>query len=77
MDSIMEFISPELLILIPVLYFVGLAIKNSATVADKFIPLSLLALWLISNVVLWSHVPLPLWTEALGVCWPPGFLSGL
>lgn len=41
MDSIMEFISPELLVLIPVLYFVGLAIKNSATVADKFIPLIL------------------------------------
>jgi hypothetical protein len=35
-----QFIKPELLILIPVLYFIGMAIKKSA-LKDKFIPLIL------------------------------------
>ena len=35
-----EFIKPELLILIPVLYFIGVAIKKS-TIKDAFIPLLL------------------------------------
>lgn len=50
-----DFIKPELLILIPVLYLIGLAIKKS-TIADKFIPLllggfgvSLSALWVFAT----------------------------
>lgn len=50
-----EYIKPELLILIPVLYFIGVAIKKSDT-ADKFIPwilgaisVVLSALWIIAN----------------------------
>lgn len=35
-----QFIKPELLILIPVLYFIGMAIKKSS-IHDKFIPLLL------------------------------------
>lgn len=35
-----EFIKPELLVLIPVLYFVGIAIKNSE-IKSKWIPLIL------------------------------------
>ena len=35
-----QFIKPELLILIPVLYFIGMGIKKSA-VSDKYIPLIL------------------------------------
>lgn len=35
-----EFIKPELLILVPVLYLIGVGIKKS-TIADKFIPLIL------------------------------------
>lgn len=35
-----EFIKPELLVLIPVLYFIGMAIKKSA-IRDNFIPLIL------------------------------------
>jgi drug/metabolite transporter (DMT)-like permease len=37
MDYIKEFIKPELLVLIPVLYFVGAGIKKSE-LKDKFIP---------------------------------------
>ena len=50
-----EYIKPELLILIPVLYFIGVAIKKSDT-ADKFIPwilgaisVVLSALWVFAN----------------------------
>lgn len=41
MDAIKEMIRPELLVLIPVLYFIGIGLKKSATVPDKSIPLML------------------------------------
>lgn len=41
MDAIKELIRPELLILIPVLYFIGIAIKNTKAIADNYIPLLL------------------------------------
>lgn len=41
MDSVINYIRPELLILIPVLYFIGIALKNWPEVKDKFIPLIL------------------------------------
>ena len=40
MEEVINFIKPELLILIPVLYFIGLGIKKS-NVPDKNIPLFL------------------------------------
>lgn len=53
--DIMNFIKPELLILVPVLYIVGLGIKKS-NVQDKYIPLILgvvsiflSTLWVIST----------------------------
>lgn len=53
--ELMEYIKPELLVLIPVLYLVGVAVKNSK-IADKFIPLILggvsvllAALWIFST----------------------------
>ena len=39
----MEYIKPELLVLIPVLYLVGVAVKKS-NIADKFIP------WILGGV---------------------------
>ena len=39
----MEYIKPELLVLIPVLYLIGVAVKKSK-VADKFIP------WILGGV---------------------------
>lgn len=39
-----ELIRPELLTLVPALYLVGAALKRSATLADKWIPLALGAL---------------------------------
>lgn len=41
MEAIKEFICPELLILIPVLYFIGVGFKKSATIPDKYIPILL------------------------------------
>ena len=39
-EAFKEFIKPELLILIPVLYLIGIGMKKSE-IKDKFIPLSL------------------------------------
>ncbi len=39
MENIMNYIKPELLVLIPVLYFVGTWLKRSEAVLDKHIPL--------------------------------------
>lgn len=41
MENIMDFVKPELLILIPVLYFIGMGLKHSQAIADKLIPLLL------------------------------------
>ena len=37
----MNYVKPELLVLIPVLYFLGMGLKKAQTVADKYIPLLL------------------------------------
>ena len=40
-EKILEYVKPELLVLALVLYFVGMALKQSKTVSDRFIPLIL------------------------------------
>lgn len=53
--NVQEYIKPELLVLIPVLYLIGLAVKKSK-IADKFIPwilggvsVALSALWILAT----------------------------
>lgn len=41
LEVVKEYIKPELLILIPVLYLVGVCLKNMATFNNKYIPLLL------------------------------------
>ena len=41
MEQIMNYIKPELVVVAIVLYFVGMALKQSQTVKDKFIPIVL------------------------------------
>lgn len=38
MTSLTQYLQPELLILVPVLYLIGNALKKSEKVSDKFIP---------------------------------------
>ena len=40
-EKVLEYVKPELLVLAFVLYFVGMALKKSETVSDRFIPLIL------------------------------------
>jgi|LSQX01.1.fsa_nt_gb uncharacterized membrane protein len=40
-ELLKEFVKPELLVLIPVLYLIGVAIKSTLLIKDKFIPLTL------------------------------------
>lgn len=64
MDFLKEFIKPELLILVPVLYLIGVGMKKSA-VRDKLIPallggigIVLSLLWVLgtSDLVTWRDV---------------------
>lgn len=55
MENIMDFLKPELLVLVPVLYFIGMGVKKS-NIADKFIPwilggiaVALSAVWVFAN----------------------------
>ena len=41
MDQIMNYVKPELLVLAVVLYFVGVGMKKTEAIADKYIPVSL------------------------------------
>ena len=38
MEQIMNYVKPELVVVAIVLYFVGIGLKNTETVADKYIP---------------------------------------
>lgn len=41
METITEFIRPELLVLVPALYIVGAFLKSAGWFADKYIPMTL------------------------------------
>lgn len=41
MEEIKQFICPELLVLVPVLYFIGIGAKKTTLIPDKFIPIIL------------------------------------
>lgn len=41
MDQILSYVKPELLIVVVVLYFIGVMIKKSENISDKFIPMIL------------------------------------
>ena len=47
----LEYIKPELLILIPVLYVIGMAVKKTALIADKLIPLVVGAIGILLSVI--------------------------
>jgi hypothetical protein len=77
--EIMEFIKPELFVTVPVLYVIGIAVKHSQKIPDRFIPLILCAvgvflslLYVIATAVLgtWQDVFL-----AVFVAITQGFLA--
>lgn len=57
--NITDYISPELLILVPVLYLVGIGVKKTEAIKDKCIPLVLggISIALSAIWVLASHLP--------------------
>ena len=50
MENLTEFIRPELLILAPVLYILGIGLKKSESVSDKRIPLALGAVGIVLSL---------------------------
>ncbi|MDP4109541.1 MAG: phage holin family protein [Bacillota bacterium] len=62
MDSFLEFVKPELLVLVPVLYFVGMGIKRSESIKNKMIPMilgvlgvALSVIWLVAHTEFQSY----------------------
>ena len=51
MNAMVEYIKPELLILVPVLYLIGAGIKHAEAIPDKLIPLLLGAAGVLLAVV--------------------------
>lgn len=51
-EELTAYVSPELLILVPVLYVVGMLIKRAGFIADKLIPLILGG---VSIVICWLY----------------------
>ena len=62
LEQLKNFIRPELLVVVPVLYFVGCGLKHSETVMDKHIPMLLgavgvllAAIWLGATTLFTSY----------------------
>ncbi len=51
MEQITNYIQPELLVLIPVLYFIGIGMKKTTLVADKLIPVVLGAAGIVLAII--------------------------
>lgn len=61
-EQVKDYIKPELLVLVVVLYFVGMAIKNAKSVKDNYIPyilgsvgIALSALWILATCTLANY----------------------
>ena len=66
MDYLTDYIKPELLILIPVLYLIGMGLKKSQSVADRKIPLILGACGvLLAAVYVLASTPISSWQSGM------------
>ena len=66
MDYLTDYIKPELLILIPVLYLIGMGLKKSQSVAARKIPLSLGACGvLLAAVYVLASTPMGGWQSGM------------
>ena len=70
-EIIIQFIKPELLVLVPVLYFIGAGFKKAQSVKDKHIPLllggcgiALSILWILATTTIdgWQSALLAIFT---------------
>lgn len=59
MEAIMNYVKPELIVLAIVLYFVGIGLKKSETVKDKYIPAGLGAIGILLSGI-WVVATCPL-----------------
>lgn len=50
MNDLMSYITEKALILIPVLYILGMVLKNTEKISDKYIPLILLPIGIIFSI---------------------------
>lgn len=67
MDYLSNYIKPELMILIPVLYLIGVGLKKSQGINDRFIPLLLgVAGVLLATVYVLGTMTVTGWQNILG-----------
>lgn len=71
MNTVIDYVKPELIVVAVVLYFIGIAIKQSQTIKDKYIPviigivgIVLALIWVLatSSIETWQNVLLALFT---------------
>ena len=71
MNTVMDYVKPELIVVAVVLYFIGIAIKQSQAIKDKYIPviigaigIVLALIWVLatSSIETWQNVLLALFT---------------
>ena len=71
MNTVMDYVKPELIVVAVVLYFIGIAIKQSQAIKDKYIPVIIGAIgivlaltWVLatSSIETWQNVLLALFT---------------
>lgn len=71
MNAVIDYVKPELIVVAVVLYFIGIAIKQSQTIKDKYIPviigivgIVLALIWVLatSSIETWQNVLLALFT---------------
>ena len=71
MNTVIDYVKPELIVVAVVLYFIGIAIKQSQTIKDKYIPviigivgIILALIWVLatSSIETWQNVLLALFT---------------
>lgn len=63
MDQILNYIKPELLVLIPVIYFIGCGLKKASWISDKMIPIVLGIIGVLLSSIYVLATAAPEWNE--------------
>ena len=61
MDQITEYIKPELLVLIPVIYFIGIGLKKCSWLTDRMIPIVLGIIGILLSSIYVMATSAPTW----------------
>jgi len=63
MEQILDYIKPELLVLIPVIYFIGCGLKKASWISDKMIPIVLGVIGVLLSSIYVLATAAPAWEQ--------------